>query len=71
MVNQFGEENFGFLPKTFLLPDDREMLVAFMEEFKKPMIVKPPNWFNGIGIKLINKIGKIKKIFRKYVLYIS
>ena len=58
MVNQFGEENFGFLPKTFILPDDREMLVTFMEEFKKPMIVKPPNWFNGIGIKLINQIGK-------------
>ena len=22
------------------------------------MIVKPPNWFCGIGIKLINKIGE-------------
>ena len=24
----------------------------------RPMIVKPPNWFCGIGIKLINKLGE-------------
>ena len=57
MVEKFGQENFDFHPKTFLLPDDHEKLVTFMEINSKPMIIKPPNWFNGMGIKLLDKIG--------------
>ena len=57
MVEMFGQENFDFHPNTFLLPDDYEKLVKFMEINAKPMIIKPPNWFNGMGIKLIDKIG--------------
>ena len=33
-------------------------LLDFFKTIFRPMIVKPPNWFCGIGIKLINKIGE-------------
>ena len=32
--------------------------LIFLWNYYRPMIVKPPNWFCGIGIKLINKIGE-------------
>ena len=32
------------------------------------MIVKPPNWFCGIGIKLINKIGGEKIVAESFAL---
>ena len=57
MVEHYGTADFNFIPKTFIIDDDKDKLVEFMETFKKPIIVKPPNWFNGMGIKLINKIG--------------
>ena len=59
MVHQFGEKHFGFLPRTFIVPRDKEELVQVMEEEKRTMIIKPPNWFCGIGIKLIDKIGEV------------
>ena len=59
MVKKFGAQEFGFLPKTFILPEDRSELEKALEEKRKPMIMKPPNWFCGIGIKLINDIGNI------------
>ena len=58
MVRKFGGSEFGFLPKTYILPDDKDELVKVLENSRKPMIIKPPNWFCGIGKKLINKIGK-------------
>ena len=58
MVRKFGKSEFGFLPKTYILPDDRDEVVKILENSRKPMIIKPPNWFCRIGIKLINKIGK-------------
>jgi glutathione synthase/RimK-type ligase-like ATP-grasp enzyme len=59
MVNQFEEKHFGFLPRTFIVPQDKEELVQVMQEKKMTMIIKPPNWFCGIGIKLIDKIGEV------------
>ena len=58
MVEQFGTDQFGFLPRTFIVPEDKDLLVQVMQENKRTMIIKPPNWFCGIGIKLINKIGE-------------
>ena len=58
MVRKFGGSEFGFLPKTYILPDDKDELLKVLENSRKPMIIKPPNWFCGIGIKLINKIGR-------------
>ena len=67
MMNTFGTQHFGFLPRTFIVPEDKEELVRAMKESKKAMIVKPPNWYCGIGIKLINKIGRQKDIFVKNI----
>jgi hypothetical protein len=41
MVEMYGQENFDFHPKAFLLPDNHEKLVKFMEINKKPMTIKP------------------------------
>merc|ERR1711892_481317 len=71
MENRFGQEHFNFHPRTFVLPEDHEELTRFMEASKEPMIAKPPNWFNGIGIKLIDKADIPSKhsrgIIQKYI----
>lgn len=58
LQNKFGKEHFGFLPKTYNLPDDKEALKQEMGQ-EKVWILKPPNWFCGIGIKLITKMSDI------------
>ena len=50
--------HFNFHAKTFVLPEDRAELEKAMEKGNKAFIMKPPNWYCGIGIKLINMIGK-------------
>eukprot|EP00091_Calanus_sinicus_P022916 TRINITY_DN7524_c0_g1_i2.p2 TRINITY_DN7524_c0_g1~~TRINITY_DN7524_c0_g1_i2.p2 ORF type:complete len:134 (-),score=26.46 TRINITY_DN7524_c0_g1_i2:100-501(-) len=72
MVRKFGGSDFGFLPKTYILPNDKDVLVKVLENSRKPMIIKPPNWFCGIGIKLINKIEDIpskesKMVVQEYI----
>ena len=57
MINNFGTNHFDFLPRTYIVPEDKEDLERDMRVANKAMIVKPPNWYCGIGIKLINKIG--------------
>ena len=58
MMQTFGEEHFDFLPKTYNLPEDRDDLKNVMGD-GRVWIVKPPNWFCGIGIKLINSMNGI------------
>ena len=53
----WGVGEFGFHCETFILPEDREQLEAAMEKEDRPFILKPPNWYCGIGIKLINRVG--------------
>jgi len=59
MQERHGKDLFNFLPRTFVVPQDREELEKTMMHLGKPMIIKPPNWFCGIGIKLINNIADI------------
>ena len=61
-MKTFGRNSFGFLPRTYIVPEDREELEKVMKASDKAMIVKPPNWYCGIGIKLINKIGIIRRL---------
>ena len=62
MMKTFGRNSFGFLPRTYIVPEDKEELEKVMKASDKAMIVKPPNWYCGIGIKLINKIGIIWRV---------
>ena len=61
-MKTFGRNSFGFLPRTYIVPEDREELEKVMNASDKAMIVKPPNWYCGIGIKLINNIGNIWRV---------
>merc|ERR1711892_266507 len=72
MAGKYGRSEFGFLPKTYILPEDKDELTKVLEKSRKAMIVKPPNWFCGIGIKLINRIEDIpskesKMVVQEYI----
>ena len=54
-------KHLNFYPNTFVLPEDSERLLTFMTP-EKLVLVKPPNWFSGLGIKLTNKIGDIRNM---------
>ena len=59
MQTTFGAEEFNFHAKTFVLPGDREELEQAMASGRRAFIMKPPNWYCGIGIKLVSDFGKI------------
>ena len=59
MQQKYGKEYFDFLAQTYVLPEDMEECKAAMKLSNKVMIVKPPNYYCGIGIKLINKTGDL------------
>ena len=59
MQKRFGEAQFNFHAKTFVLPGDKEELELAMESGRRAFIMKPPNWYCGIGIKLVSDFGKI------------
>ena len=46
----------NFYPETFVLPEDGDELREFMSQ-EKPVLVKPPNWFSGLGIKVTDQTG--------------
>ena len=58
MLSKHGPSHFNFLSRTYVLPDDYELCTEDMKKNKKVMIIKPPNYYCGIGIKLINKTGE-------------
>ncbi|ESO06681.1 hypothetical protein HELRODRAFT_155740 [Helobdella robusta] len=57
MVNNFGSEQFGFTPQTFILPANMK---AFFAAWKanpcKKWIIKPPASARGLGIKVVSKV---------------
>ena len=72
MKAKHGHEMFDFMPRSYIVPQDKDELVEAMTLSSKPMIIKPPNWFCGIGIKLINKIEDIpcknnKMVVQEYI----
>ncbi|XP_076042393.1 tubulin polyglutamylase ttll-4-like isoform X2 [Oratosquilla oratoria] len=58
---KFGKEEFGFIPKTFVLPSDlRALKAAFDKEgVKKKWIIKPPASARGTGIQVVHKWSQI------------
>ncbi|XP_063611514.1 tubulin monoglutamylase TTLL4-like isoform X1 [Penaeus indicus] len=58
---KFGKEEFGFIPKTFVLPGDLKALKAAFDKegVKKKWIVKPPASARGTGIQVVHKWSQV------------
>ncbi|KAF2347635.1 Tubulin-tyrosine ligase/Tubulin polyglutamylase, partial [Trinorchestia longiramus] len=61
LQSKFGKEEFGFMPKTFVLPAELSALkTAFDKEgVKKKWIVKPPASARGTGIQVVDKWSQL------------
>nr|BAN21167.1 conserved hypothetical protein [Riptortus pedestris] len=71
-MNKHGKREFGFMPKTYVLPQDTKALrAAWDKEDAVRWIVKPPASARGSGIKVVNKWVDIPKkvplIVQKYI----
>lgn len=76
LMVRFGKKEFGFIPKTYILPQDSKLLRSAWEKCsngpgKGQWIVKPPAAARGTGIKVVHKWGQIPKkrplIVQKYI----
>lgn len=73
MQVSFGKKEFGFFPKTYVLPQDLKLLKRSFEDSttKQKWIIKPPASARGIGIKVIHKWNQIPRrrpvIVQKYI----
>uniref|UniRef100_A0A146MB87 Tubulin polyglutamylase TTLL4 n=2 Tax=Lygus hesperus TaxID=30085 RepID=A0A146MB87_LYGHE len=72
LMSKFGKKEFGFLPRTYVLPQDGKALRQVWDKSSKTKwIVKPPAAARGTGIKVINKWTQIPKkspvIVQKYI----
>ncbi|KAL1122063.1 hypothetical protein AAG570_003469 [Ranatra chinensis] len=73
LMTKFGKKEFGFIPRTYVLPQDNKALRAAWEKSsgKARWIIKPPASARGSGIKVIHKRTQIPKkvplIVQKYI----
>ncbi|XP_014250184.1 tubulin polyglutamylase TTLL4-like isoform X1 [Cimex lectularius] len=73
LMSKFGKKEFGFIPRTFILPQDMKLLRQAWDRTgsKAKWIVKPPASARGTGIKVVHKWGQIPKkvpvIVQKYI----
>ena len=55
MREEFGKDEWSYMPHTYILPGERDLLRRAMKRAKNSFwIIKPPNLFCGMGIKVIN-----------------
>ncbi|RZC39534.1 tubulin polyglutamylase TTLL4-like, partial [Asbolus verrucosus] len=75
LINKFGHKEFGFIPQTFILPQELKIL-KHNWEYKNgngsdAWIIKPPASARGVGIKVINKWSHLPKktslVVQKYI----
>ena len=60
MREQFGKEEWSYMPHTYILPGERDQLRRKMRKVKNSFwIIKPPNLFCGMGIKVINDFKEV------------
>ncbi|XP_034417391.1 tubulin polyglutamylase TTLL4 [Cyclopterus lumpus] len=59
----FGKREFGFFPRTFVLPQDIKLLRKAWEDggSRQKWIIKPPASARGIGIQVIHKWGQMPR----------
>jgi len=73
LMLKFGKSEFGFLPRTFVLPADTKLLKKVWERRggRGRWIVKPPALARGEGISVVNKFSMIPKnkplVVQRYV----
>lgn len=73
LMTKFGKKEFGFIPRTYVLPQDSKLLRSAWEKNcgKERWIVKPPASARGTGIKVIHKWTQIPKkcplVVQKYI----
>ncbi|XP_037542671.1 tubulin polyglutamylase TTLL4 [Nematolebias whitei] len=63
MQLQFGKQEFNFIPRTFILPQDIKLLRRTWEDrgSKQKWIVKPPASARGTGIQVIHKWSQMPR----------
>lgn len=62
LMLKYGKENFGFIPTSYILPQEARILRQVWEKNDEDKwIVKPPASARGTGIRVISKWGQIPK----------
>lgn len=63
MQARFGKREFGFFPRSFILPQDIKLLRKAWDDggSKQKWIVKPPASARGIGIQVIHKWSQMPR----------
>ncbi|KAJ8004433.1 hypothetical protein DPEC_G00135660 [Dallia pectoralis] len=63
MQAQFGKREFGFFPRSFVLPQDIKLLRKAWEDSgsRQKWIIKPPASARGIGIQVIHKWSQMPR----------
>jgi tubulin polyglutamylase TTLL4 len=72
-MTKFGKKEFGFIPRTYVLPQDSKLLRQVWEKScgKEKWIIKPPASARGTGIKVVHRWAQIPKkrplVVQKYI----
>lgn len=63
MQVRYGKQEFGFFPRTFILPQDIKLLRKAWEDggSRQKWIIKPPASARGIGIQVIHKWSQMPR----------
>ncbi|CAB3385792.1 Hypothetical predicted protein [Cloeon dipterum] len=73
LTSKFGQKEFGFMPKTFVLPQDLRLLRQAWEKTcgNERWIIKPPASARGTGIRVVHRWSQIPKkkplVVQKYI----
>ncbi|XP_071570300.1 tubulin monoglutamylase TTLL4 isoform X1 [Temnothorax nylanderi] len=63
MMVKYGKREFGFVPRTYVLPQDMRMFRQVWEKNggKEKWIIKPPASARGTGIRVVHRWSQIPK----------
>ncbi|XP_046846125.1 tubulin monoglutamylase TTLL4-like [Xenia sp. Carnegie-2017] len=73
LLTRHGRKEFGFIPQTFILPQDFRIFKRVWEDGgnRQKWILKPPASARGIGVRVVNKWSQIPKkkpvVVQKYL----
>ncbi|XP_023290516.1 tubulin polyglutamylase TTLL4 [Orussus abietinus] len=63
MMARYGKKEFGFIPRTYILPQDMKFFRQVWEKCagKEKWIIKPPASARGTGIRVVHRWSQIPK----------